>query len=144
MLTMQLLSNYQYPPITQHKSSTCTPSPMCYHCGRHDHHRSLCPSKFYSPSAPSVTAAAQALKSQQAIYVLVPDDQAVFLQTAVVHVVVKEADPVRRVPARLLFDTRSSRSFSTKAFQHRLSLPTTSKDSLALATFDSQTRRTNV
>ena len=54
MLTMQLLWNYQYPPITQHKSSSCTASRRCYHCGRHDHHRSLCPSKFKSPSAPSI------------------------------------------------------------------------------------------
>ena len=135
MLTMQLLCNYQYPPITQHKSSACTANHRCYHCGCHDHHRSLCPSKFKSPSAPSINAAPRALKSQQATHVLVQDNQAVVLQTAVVHVVAKEADPVRLVPARSLFDTGSSRSFITRALQHRLSLPATSQDSVALATF---------
>ena len=144
MLTMQLLWNYQYPPITQDKSPSCSASRRCYHCGRHDYHRSLCPSKFKWPSAPSINAAAPALKSQQDTNVLVQDDQAVVLQTAVVHVVVKEADPVRQVPARILFDTGSSRSFVTKALQQRLSLPTTSQDSVALATSGSQTRRTNV
>ena len=144
MFTMQLLWNYQYPPITQHKSSTCTASRRCYHCGRHDHHRSVRPSKFKSPSAPSINAAAPALKSQQATNVLVRDGLAVALQTAAVHVVVKEADPVRRVPARILFDTSSSRSFTTKTLQHRLSLPTTSQDSFALATILSHLRRTNV
>ena len=54
MPTMQLLCNYQYPPITQHKRSTCTASRRCYHCGRHDHHRNLCPSKFKSQSAPNI------------------------------------------------------------------------------------------
>ena len=144
MLTMQLLWNDQYPPITQRKSSTCTVRLRCYHCGRHDHHRSLCPSKFKWPSAPSINAAAPALKSQQDTNVLVQDDQAVVLQTAVVHVVFKEADPVRQVPALILFDTGSSRSVVTKALQQRRSLPTSSQDSVALATFGSQTQRTNV
>ena len=141
---MQLLWNYQYPPLTQDKSSTSTASRRCYHCARHDHHRSLCPSKFKLLSAPSINAAEPALKSQQATNVLVQNDKAVVLQTAVVHIVFKEADPIRQVPALILFDPGSSRSFVTKALQQRLSLPTTSQDSVALATFGSQTQRTNV
>ena len=80
MLAMQLLWNYQYPPLTQDKSSTSTASRRCYHCARHDHHRSLCPSKFKLPSAPSINAAEPALKSQQDTNVLVQNDKAVVLQ----------------------------------------------------------------
>ncbi|XP_065180007.1 uncharacterized protein LOC135810442 [Sycon ciliatum] len=115
------------------------PNPWaCAHCHKKTHHRSLCPSKFgtgqQQQSKPPIKAnttcaTAPSSPSQQ--------QDAVILQTAVATI----GGATITQPARLMFDTGSSRSFITHEAQHALQLAANGSDTIAMAGFGDSARK---
>eukprot|EP00117_Sycon_ciliatum_P039449 scpid9122/ scgid5519/ len=119
-----------------HMAPACPNPWACAHCHKKTHHRSLCPSKFgtgqqlHQQSKQSVKAnTAPTCHSQQ--------QDAVILQTAVATI---GGDTITQ-PARLMFDTGSSRSFITQEAQQALQLDANGSDTIAMAGFGDSTRK---
>ena len=122
-----------------HSSQTCNFNRRCYYCGKSgQHHRSFCPSKFGKPNH-SMNINAEPFQPTPATSVVLGQDEEVLMQTALVNVLTPAASSVQ---ARILFDTGSSRSFVTESLQKRAQLHVTDTETISLATFGDQKRRT--
>ena len=123
-----------------HAARTCTAAKRCYHCGERNHHRSLCPTKFghHKSTQSSLNAAVPAFQPHQATSTLVGEDQEVIMQTALTQI---STDSSCSAPARILFDTGSSRSFVTECLQKSAKFEVIGSETIALGTFGDQKRR---
>ena len=109
-----------------------------FYCGRDNPLQQFLPETSFEfcTSTPQATIAA-APTNVDAVAMLVGENQAVVMQSALVEVIHTDG---RAHHARILFDTGSSRSFVTESLQRRANIKCTGQDQIPLATFGSPVR----
>lgn len=138
-----------------HTISECRLDKPCYHCKqRHNHHRSLCRSKFsgisraqvttnisnISPGAiPEPTIFTNNISSITPNEVLMAANEKVLMQTA--KATISNLDSNIKQNLRIFFDTGSQRTFITEYLANKLNLDQSKNEELAIVTFGSDKAR---
>ncbi|XP_065180165.1 uncharacterized protein LOC135810600 [Sycon ciliatum] len=128
-----------------HSVHDCSSKRRCFYCHNPAHHSSLCPDKFTAAStqrqASTMSPNAQSFKPKPATSTVANADHQIMMQTAVAPFLSSKLKPIN---GRILFDTGSTKTYITQAYRDQLDLPTIGNETLSLATFGNNKRKSTV
>ena len=128
-----------------HSVHDCSSKRRCFYCHNPAHHSSLCPDKFTAAStqrqASTMSPNAQSFKPKPATSTVANADHQIMMQTAVAPFLSSKLKPIN---GRILFDTGSTKTYITQAYRDQFDLPTIGNETLSLATFGNNKRKSTV
>ena len=121
-----------------HLARDCSSSKRCFRC-HGNHHTSVCEHETSHPQPPETdTSTYNAIpvrsENRESTTMFVDTKTSVLLQTATAWVSQVNI-PDQRIKARIIFDTRSQRSYISSKLRESLNLPTTKTETLMIKIF---------
>ena len=124
-----------------HVAENCQKPQTCTHCGRNNHHRSLCPKLFPASENKLPESILQVIGTQDDTEKTSGNEATmvcgshVFMQTATATVTSTLSN--QSMPVRMILDSGSQRTYVTEKLANNLKLKLSSSESATVATFGS-------